>query len=161
MTYLGQPGATRFGVTAVLSLLLAGSGGVGGPPSPALAIDGRGTDGPAIVRDESVVALHAESLIYPLDARLHAVQGVVVISATINPEGRVAAARALSGPSRLLSSSIQNARKWRFAGRGQRTAIVVYWFRIRGQCEPPCRSGFEFYPPNLVVITVGRETVTP
>jgi hypothetical protein len=115
----------------------------------------------APVLDEAVETLHAEPMIYPLYARVRAIEGVVVIRATVDLEGRVRETQALSGPKGLLSEPVENIKKWRFAQPGHSPVVVVYWFRIRGLCEPPCHTGFEFYPPNLAVITIGKELATP
>lgn len=113
------------------------------------------------VLDEVVETLHAEPMMYPLYARVRSIEGVVVARATVDSMGRVREAQALSGPKGLLGEPVENLKKWRFAHPSHNSVVVVYWFRLRGLCEPPCRSGFEFYPPNLAVITIGREVATP
>lgn len=112
------------------------------------------------VLDENVAVLHVERLIYPLVAKLGHIEGTVILRATVDPEGRVSAVAALSGPKALLKESAENLKKWTFARPRGSTVLAVYWFRFRGLCELPCPSGFEFYPPNLVVVTTGNPIAT-
>jgi hypothetical protein len=112
------------------------------------------------VLNESVQLLHVERMGYPLIARIGHIEGAVVLQATIDSDGRVSEATALSGPKALLKESAENLRKWTFASPRSSTALAVYWFRFRGLCELPCPSGFEFYPPNLVVVTTGNPIAT-
>lgn len=127
-----------------------------------LAATGRGqssTENPAVL-DESVRALHVERMTYPLVAKIGHIEGAVVLRATVDSEGRVTEAVPLSGPKALLKESAENLRKWTFTSPRSSTVIAVYWFRFRGLCELPCLSGFEFYPPNIVVVTTGNPIAT-
>jgi hypothetical protein len=98
---------------------------------------------------------------YPLYAKVRSVEGVVVVRGAISPEGSVVGVTALSGPKALIEMACENLRRWRFGKAKHGTAVVVYWFRFRGLCEAPCPSAFEFYPPNLAVITTGHQVATP
>jgi outer membrane biosynthesis protein TonB len=97
---------------------------------------------------------------YPLLAKNGHIEGVVVLQATIDSLGRISEVAALSGPKVLLKESMENLKKWIFAKPKQGTVLAVYWFRFSGVCELPCPNGFEFYPPNLVVVTTGNPLVT-
>jgi TonB family protein len=99
-------------------------------------------------------------MIYPLAARIAHIDGAVVLKATINPQGRVSGAVALSGPKALLGDTLENLKKWTFSAPRSSKVVVVYWFRIQGLCELPCPSGFEFYPPNVAVVVTGDPIVT-
>lgn len=112
------------------------------------------------VLNETMRVLHVERMIYPLVGKIGHIEGAVVLRATIDSEGRVSEAEALSGPKVLLKESVENLKKWTFVGPRSSTAIAVYWFRFQGLCELPCPSGFEFYPPNLVVVTTGTPIAT-
>ena len=112
------------------------------------------------VLDESVEVMHIERMAYPLVAKMSHIQGTVVLRGTVDSLGQVSEVSALSGPKALLKESMENLKKWRFARPRQDTVVAVYWFRFSGLCELPCLSGFEFYPPNLVVVTTGNPIVT-
>lgn len=109
---------------------------------------------------EIAEVMHFEPMVYPLDARVRSIEGAVVLRASFDGEGRVLSVTALSGAKALVAKSIENLMNWRFASPRGGSAVVVYWFQIRGVCEPPCPSGFEFYPPNVAVITMGRMITT-
>jgi len=115
----------------------------------------------APVLNEDIEASHAERMNYPLYARLHAVEGAVVVRAELEKDGSVRAATAISGPRDLTADSVSNAMKWIFGRTGHGVAVIVYIFRIAGACELPCPSNWEFHPPNVVVVTIGRPLVTP
>jgi outer membrane biosynthesis protein TonB len=97
---------------------------------------------------------------YPLVAKIAHTEGAVVLRGTVDGEGRVSEASALSGPKALIKESVENLKKWTFTSPLNSTVIAVYWFRFRGLCELPCPSGFEFYPPNVVVVTTGSPIAT-
>ena len=113
------------------------------------------------VLNEELEVLHAERMGYPLRARVHAAEGAVVIKVELNDDGTVRSALAISGPKWLIEECAGNARKWTFGRVAQHTAYIVYVFTIRGACTPPCASNSEFYPPNLVMVSVGRQIVMP
>jgi Gram-negative bacterial TonB protein C-terminal len=133
----------------VWAVWLFAVGGMGQPASESLP-----------VLDDSVEVSHVERMVYPLVAKIGHIEGSVVLRATIDSVGHVSEAIALSGPKALLKESAENLKKWRFSRPRQATVYAVYWFRFRGLCELPCPSGFEFYPPNLVVVTTGTPIVT-
>jgi len=112
------------------------------------------------VLDDNVRVLHVERMTYPLIAKIGHKEGAVVLRGTVDSEGRVSEAAALSGPKALIKESEENLKKWTFTSPRNSTVIAVYWFRFRGVCELPCLSGFEFYPPNIVVVTTGNPIAT-
>lgn len=115
----------------------------------------------ATVLNEEVEVLRAERMSYPLPARLHAAEGAVVVKIQLGDDGTVRSALAVSGSKWLVNGCVDNARKWVFGKLARRTAYIVYIFTIRGACAPPCASNWEFYPPNLVMVSTGRQIATP
>src|SRR6266446_4467001 len=97
--------------------------------------------------DENIKALYFEVLDYPLAARLTHVQGIVAVRVTFNDKGSVVSTTALSGPKILIPDCVGNSRKWRFAPNSDRTAVILYQFKIEGLCKSPCPSQFAFRPP--------------
>lgn len=113
------------------------------------------------VLDEDIEVLHAERMGYPLTGRVHVIQGAVVVEVTLEEDGSVRSAAAVSGPKLLIDDCLKNAMKWKFGRTGQGTAFIVYLFQIKGVCELPCPANFEFYPPNVVIVTMGRPLWMP
>jgi TonB family protein len=110
---------------------------------------------------KQIIVLHFERQVYPLYARLRAISGVVILKASIDSAGLVDRVAVLQGPEALREDAAKNLKRWRFAQPRQADVLVVYWFRISGLCEPPCESNYEFFPPNLAIISVGSEVATP
>lgn len=113
----------------------------------------------SVVLNESIKPVYFEPLVYPLVARLQRVQGAVVLRVTLGEGGKVVAATAISGAKALLVDCVSNAKKWRFQQNAERSAVIVYHFKIEGLCSLPCPSQFRFEPPNLAVITIGEPVV--
>jgi hypothetical protein len=59
---------------------------------------------------------------------------------TMNHDGSVKNAMALSDPKLLVAMAIDNARKWRFVPNRQRRAVLVFEFRIEGVCADGATS---------------------
>jgi TonB family protein len=79
-------------------------------------------------------------------------EGVVVVQISLDGQGKVSSANALSGNPLLVPDTLANIKKWRFSSKGKNTAIIVYNFRsIRGDCGF-VRSLFAFEPPNFVTV---------
>src|SRR3954469_6110346 len=76
-----------------------------------------------------------KELDYPQRARQAAVQGVVVVEATLPADGTVAAVTALSGPTELTPAALENARHWNFRPNPRNWALVVYDFRLLEWCR--------------------------
>jgi outer membrane biosynthesis protein TonB len=91
---------------------------------------------------------------YPLDARRANVQGVVVVWATLDDDGRVASASAISGPRLLIPHVLANAKKWLFHPNDRKSAVIVYDFRIdQGVCHDALNSLFLLVHYNFATIT--------
>jgi TonB family protein len=102
------------------------------------------------ILNEGVRVLHVERMIYPLAARIAHIEGAVVLEATINSQGRVTGAVALSGPKALLGDTVENLRKWTFSAPRSSKAVVVYWFRIQRLCELPSPADLNSIHPTLL-----------
>lgn len=113
------------------------------------------------VFDESIAPVHVEELPYPPLARMARIQGVVVIRAKLDSQGRVASSVALSGRKILINDCLENSKKWRFQPTPENVAVIVYDFRLEGSCyfDLPCLSQFTFRPPNLATIKKGFPVV--
>jgi TonB family protein len=108
------------------------------------------------VFDDEVKPLYFETLTYPLAARLTRVQGTVVVRVKLDDKGGVVSSIAISGAKKLIQECISNSRKWRFRPNRDKTAVIIYEFRIEGLCNLPCLSQFAFRPPNIATITMGE-----
>jgi len=101
------------------------------------------------VSDRDMEALHFEGLRYPAIAKSAGIQGVVVVQVKLDDKGNVAEAAAISGKPMLIRDSLANAKSWRFRPNAQKTAVIVYNFKLvfgdPGQ--------FIFEPPNFATIT--------
>ena len=106
------------------------------------------------IYDRDVEIVEMDELLYPTLAQSAAVQGVVVVKVALAQDGRVISAFPLSGGDKLLIDlSLQNARKARFRPNTQKSAIVVYGFKLdSGVCVVP-RSFFQLIRPNFVLVT--------
>ena len=118
-------------------------------------------DSAEVVFNEDIEVLHAERMVYPLAGRVHVVQGAVVVRVDLAKNGTVRQAAAVSGPRLLIDECLRNAKTWQFRRTSKGTAFIIYIFRIKGVCELPCPSYFEFYPPNVALISMGSPLVTP
>lgn len=105
------------------------------------------------ILDEDVKLVTFEDLAYPPWAVNAKVQGVAVVKATLDSDGRVTAASGISGPKGLIPMVESNARKWRFRPNARNTAIIVYNFRIdEGACHDAAKSVFLLHHQNLATI---------
>lgn len=108
-----------------------------------------------LIEDKDVRVLHYEDLPYPVFAQMNHTQGVVVLKLSLDENGKVVDATALSGAPILIQATIRNAEQWRFSPNSENAAIIVYNFRIGGtgcQRHSPY-SQMTFEPPNFVTIT--------
>lgn len=111
-------------------------------------------------QDISVEAL--EGLNYPPIARLGRVSGRVVVRVTLDERGKVLSASALSGHNVLAQAAIANAKEWRFHPSPDKTAEIVYEFRIIDECvQDESATRFHFEVPNSVLITDCAKLVQP
>ena len=125
----------------VSALVLIGSLGVSAAPQD------------DVVYDDEVTLVSFEGHTYPSIAEFARVSGDVVVSVTLNDDGSVKDAVALSGPRLLVPDAVANARKWKFMPNRQRRAVIVYEFRIDGNCLPDGRSLFLLFRPNVVSVS--------
>jgi TonB family protein len=120
-----------------------------------------GAQDEAAIPDRDITVLSFESMRYPPLARVANVQGLVVVRVTLDRGGKVTDAHALSGPSHLVSATVENLRKWRFEPNAENAAIIVYDYRIVGLCaHGEDSSQLVLEPPNLAIITACAFTVT-
>jgi TonB family protein len=104
--------------------------------------------------DEEVRVTHFEGLVHPsLQQRTSSEsEGVVVVKAKLDREGKVIEASALSGNEELAPDSVANVRKWQFQPNVSQSAVVVYNFRsARGVCKSSS-SLFTLEESNLVSV---------
>jgi len=113
------------------------------------------------VSDDDMKIIAFEDLRYPLAARLAHTEGVVVIRLKLDDDGNISETHAISGAKGLIPDCLANAKKWRFHPNANKTAIIVYYFRIEGLCQGYGSSQFIFHPPNLAIITSCDAVVEP
>lgn len=107
----------------------------------------------ATVKDKDMRIVASEDLKYPPFARSARIQGVVVVRAKLDNDGRVVDAEAISGHELLIPDSLTNTKKWRFQPNAHRAAIIVYNFRMPGGgCNSPTSFSL-VQAPNFVTIT--------
>lgn len=87
-------------------------------------------------KDEDPLVLHFEPLAYPTPAAARHIQGAVVVQVTLDKDGAVTDAKAISSePSDLTIPAVNNAKKWLFESSLRKTAVIVYSFIILdGRC---------------------------
>jgi outer membrane biosynthesis protein TonB len=111
------------------------------------------------IPDKDLKLVDFEDLTYPAPARAAHIQGLVVIRAALNDEGKVVDAVAISGGDVLIPASIENAKRWRFQPNPERAAIIVYNFRLTDALSKSGCSHFVIQAPNFATITSCLPTV--
>jgi TonB family protein len=111
------------------------------------------------VDDKSIRVLSFEELKYPALGLTARIQGIVVVQAKLDDEGRVTDVVALSGNEILVPSTLANVKRWRFQPNKQRAVVVVFNFTL----EPGCykRDRFKLEGRNLAIITGHASPVEP
>ena len=105
------------------------------------------------VSDVDIKVVHFEELNYPHFAWQTEIQGLVVIRAKLDKEGKVAGAEAISGHPALVSGSLENIKKWRFQPNKQGAVVVVYNFRVlQANCAETNQQFFTLQYPNFVSV---------
>ena len=95
-----------------------------------------------------------EDLAYPALARVTRIQGVVVVKATLDDEANVLTVSPVTGPKALIADCLANAKKWKFKPNPQKSAVIVYDFRIgTGACHDASHSLFQLVHQNFATIT--------
>ncbi|MGH9711865.1 MAG: TonB family protein [Candidatus Acidiferrales bacterium] len=105
---------------------------------------------------EALCVKHIESPGYGRVARAAHVVGVVVLSVTIDPEGKVIQAELVSGSPLLSNDAIENVRSWIFK-RPEHSPVVqriVYEYRMEGEASEVGISNATFDLPDHVRIVV-------
>ena len=107
----------------------------------------------AAVYDKDMRVVDFEDLKYsPVSQTAH-LEGVVVIRVKLDDKGKVVDAVAISGSELLIHNCLENEKKWHFEPNSEKAAVIVYNFRIEGQCHPgEAASHLIFYPPNFASI---------
>ena len=114
----------------------------------------------AAVPDKDIHVLSFEGMRYSPIARAANVQGVVVIQVELDGSGKPVGVRALSGNPYLVIRAVENAKQWRFEPNTEKTAIIVYDYRIVGLCAQGVDSSqLVLEPPNLAIISACAFTV--
>jgi hypothetical protein len=109
--------------------------------------------GEKAISDKALKLVDYEDLTYPPVGRTAHVEGVVVIRAKLNDQGKVTDAVAISGNEVLIPASIENAKRWRFQPNSERAAIIVYNFRLTSGVSKSGCSHFMLDPPNFATVT--------
>jgi len=123
-----------------------------------IGTNAQGQDDP--VYDEDIHVLSFTESPYPRIAITTSLQGLVVVKATLDSDGNVVAATALSGPKLLAATTAQNTKQWRFKPNARKQAIVVYEYRIEpGRCLDDTRSMFLLRHPNFVSIVACQGSI--
>jgi TonB-like protein len=108
------------------------------------------------VYDDTVRPVHIEELKYPSVLQAANVHGIVVVMVKLNDNGQAVSASAVSGPRQLIKTAVDNSMKWRFEPNPQKSAVIIYDFRLEGVCgggDLVCSSMFSYRRPNIAVIT--------
>lgn len=114
------------------------------------------------VYDEDMRILYFQDFNYPEAARRAGVEGVVVVSATLNNRGQVVNATAVSGPRLLVPDTLTNARKWRFVPNRLKRVVIVYRFALVDACAPDTlQSFFTWGDPGVNTATISGCRIAP
>lgn len=105
-----------------------------------------------VINDREIQVIHFADIQYPPLARAAVVQGIVVMRAKLNADGDVTEASALSGSEHLVSSCLDNVKKWCFKPNSRNTVIVLYNFRIGKETKQSDCKHFKVDPPNFATI---------
>lgn len=106
------------------------------------------------VHDADINVVHFESLRYPSVARQTRIEGLVVIRAKLDKEGKVVDAEAISGHAILIEEALKNIKKWSFQPNKQGAVVIVYDFRIlTADCAEDNQQFFTLELRNLVTVS--------
>jgi len=102
-------------------------------------------------------ASHVESLAYPIVARNGNIQGTVEVQVTIDGDGNVANASAISGHPLLRKAALENIRRWKFEPATPDDGIlkIMYVFRLDSPetyYEPQTLNLFDF-PSRVEIVS--------
>ena len=105
-----------------------------------------------IIYDEDVTLVQPAAMEYPPVALALPFRGTVVVRAALNKKGRVVAVSAISGRTSLVPACLSNAAKWTFRPNAEKSAIIVYEFRV-GDAACDGNAYYRLRPPNLIEVT--------
>ena len=114
----GVPGGVAGGL---LGGVLGGAGNVPPPPAPPAAVRVGGN-----VKQPKI--LHIEQPRYSPEAKRARVEGVVVLEATLTPEGNVDKVKVVSGPPLLVESAVEAVSHWKYEPtylNGQAVPVIL------------------------------------
>jgi TonB family protein len=86
------------------------------------------------VHEAAVKVVTSVPLVYPQIAQSARFEGIVVVAVTLDEQGSVTEANALSGVPILTEAAVANVRRWTFGPSPQRRAVLVYDFQISPAC---------------------------
>lgn len=118
---------------------------------PCISLSAKEDRASAVIGDDNIYVASITEMKYPPAARMARTEGVVVVRAQLNADGRVTSAEAISGPTALLKDSLSNIKKWRFHKQGADGVVVVYECRMEGYCFEG--SHFTFKKPNVAIVS--------
>jgi hypothetical protein len=105
------------------------------------------------VNDKEISVIDFQELGYPALALQTRTQGLVVVRARLDDDGKVVAASAISGSELLVPDCLANIKKWRFRPNAHRAAVIVYNFRLSYAAK--CKSAGSFFTleaPNFATV---------
>lgn len=106
------------------------------------------------VHDADINVIHFEALKYPHLAWQTRSEGLVVIRAKLDKEGKVVDAAAISGNPILIPDSLENIKKWRFQPNKQGAVVLIYNFRVLlADCAETNQQFFTFELRNFVTVS--------
>jgi hypothetical protein len=138
----------RRGVLAVAAVCVVGAG--------ATLSAGQQTKGDRAAGDEAIYLRDYAPMDHPgpFDA---AGDGYVTVKLTLDRQGNVKDAVALSGPRGLVQPAVENAKKLRLQPMSTRTVVFVYQFVV----VDACFGTTYWYDRNLITITGCRRLYSP
>jgi TonB family protein len=106
-----------------------------------------------VVADKDMKLVDFEDLVYPALGRTAHVEGVVVVRVKLDQDGKVVDARPISGSEVLIPDCLLNARRWQFRPNAEKTAVIVYNFRLTDAVSKSGCSHFMLQAPNFATVT--------
>lgn len=107
----------------------------------------------AFVSNNDMKLVDFEDLEYPTIGRTAHVQGVVVLKANLDDQGKVVGAAAISGPEPLIPDCLANAKKWQFRRNAKKSVVIIYNFKLTDAGSKSGCNHFMLEPPNFATIT--------
>jgi protein TonB len=95
--------------------LLTSVGRISNPPAPAAPVLAAPAPAPAVKTVREPKLISSTRAVYPATARQSSIQGSVTVSASIDANGKVVAAKALSGPILLRQAAVDSVSQWKYS----------------------------------------------